>query len=143
MQKFFLRTTWYVRYNALNLIILSLFLLGGSFQDSLYSNVEKPAVGKQPQFSYEHKTEVVYNREKGFALPSVIEQFGLKQNKYLNSSLFFDTSFIINTKRVRAHHIKKKPDKNRKKLVEIIAYCLNNNHYHLLLEQKHRRTPAC
>ena len=45
---------------------------------------ELVGINQQPQFSYEHKTEIAYNDEKGFPLPSAIEQFALVQNKYLN-----------------------------------------------------------
>jgi pimeloyl-ACP methyl ester carboxylesterase len=62
-------------------------------------------------FSYCHKTELVFQHEPGVELGADIEQFALKKNKYLNHSLYFDTSFIIDTPRVRAHHLKNKPNK--------------------------------
>jgi len=63
---------------------------------------------KKPLFSYAHKTEVAYNNEPGFALNPIIENFAFTFNKHLNQSIFFDTSFIANTKKVREYHLKPK-----------------------------------
>jgi len=60
------------------------------------------------QFAYTHKTEIAYNDQAGFELNPIIEKFALQLNRHLNQSLYFDTSFIPNTKKVRAHHIKPK-----------------------------------
>lgn len=60
---------------------------------------------KGHQFSYEHKTEVVFGEEHGKALDPVIERFAWNRYKYLNDSVMFDKKFIKNIKKVRKYHI--------------------------------------
>lgn len=65
---------------------------------------------KESQFNYIYKTELVFQHEPGAKLDTMIEQFACKKNNYLNHSLYFDTSFITDTPRVRKHHLKNKPN---------------------------------
>src|SRR3989344_778596 len=43
----------------------------------------------------------------------------------------YENSFILRSN----HGLKSKGNENKEKLINFIAYCLNSNHYHFLLEQ--------
>lgn len=74
-------------------------------------------------FSYNHKIEVFSPiLEKSFALDSEIEGFAKAYNLMLNNSIFFDPEFILNSKGVRAYHLKPKHFKhNTGQILECIA----------------------
>lgn len=54
-------------------------------------------------------------------------------NRFLKSMEFFNSVKPIGS--LYALAFQEERPKNHKKLVEIVAYCLNSNHYHLLLRQ--------
>lgn len=64
------------------------------------------------QFSYTYPTEIVYNNHQGFVLNPAIEAIAIQLNKHLNQSILFDTAFIRDPEKVRAHHLKNKPAKD-------------------------------
>ena len=58
-------------------------------------------------------------------------------NRFLKSMEFFNSTQPIGS--LYALSFEEKPKENQIKLVEIIAYCLNSNHYHLILRQREDR----
>ncbi|QQR48740.1 alpha/beta fold hydrolase [bacterium] len=76
----------------------------------LYNAQLTPTNQPQPTFSYAHHNEIAFGKEQAQELPHAFNAFANYRNNYLNKSLYFDTSFISQPKKVRAHHRKKKPD---------------------------------
>ncbi|MBY0353970.1 hypothetical protein K2W90_06415 [Candidatus Babeliales bacterium] len=74
------------------------------------SSSAMPTSGDQKKFSYAHHTEMVFGHDQAIEVPTSLSAFARMHNRHLNKSMFFDTSFISDAKKVRAHHRKKKPD---------------------------------
>jgi len=90
-----------------NFLLLSLILISFIYPQAKTDQDIDQETGLK-QFSYTYTTEIGQNDQPGFELNPIIEKFALKLNSHLNQSPYFDTSFIVNTKKVRAHHLKPK-----------------------------------
>ncbi len=80
---------------SINLIIISVVMLFG---------IVKTSTAKYQPITYGYKTEINDNNEYDFELPSQLEDLAKKLYPQLNSSLFFNTTFIQQAKNVRQWH---------------------------------------
>jgi pimeloyl-ACP methyl ester carboxylesterase len=73
------------------------------------------------QLNYEHKTEIVFDNENSFELSDTIEKVAQSFNKHLNDSKFFDTTFLVQTQKVRAEHLNSKNALNKGTLIDVMT----------------------
>ena len=100
--------------------ITCLVVLTGSFLNANSSDSFNPLAEQlqryhlqtpKTPFTYQYATEILSvgnNFAEHFELNSEIENFAKKLNERLNTSMFFDPSFILNSKRVRQYLTKPK-----------------------------------
>ncbi len=78
--------------------ILSLFIFIFSFFNQIKAN---------PPFTYQYKTEIFTSSlQNSFELKPEIEDFAKELNSGLNHTVFFDTKFVRQPKKVREYYKK-------------------------------------
>ncbi len=90
-------------------------ILAVSFLLALSQNVsaKKPAITftSNKNFTYDHQTAIIDGDHTAFKLDNRVEPIAKIINSYLDKSLYFNTDFLLDVKRVRKFHTSKKKSK--------------------------------